>query len=56
MKLWVGKGPTIASGHKALSAKKFLVPKAITEMEHPLYSSNLAPNDFWLFPKIKYAL
>jgi hypothetical protein len=25
-------------------------------MEHPPFSSDLAPNDFWLFPKIKSAL
>jgi hypothetical protein len=24
-------------------------------MEHPLYSPDLVPNDFWLFPKIKSA-
>jgi hypothetical protein len=25
-------------------------------MEHPPYSPYLAPNDFWLFPKIKSSL
>jgi hypothetical protein len=25
-------------------------------MEHPPYSSDLAPNDFWLFPQMKCAL
>jgi hypothetical protein len=25
-------------------------------MEHPPYSPDLAPNDFWLFSKIKSAL
>jgi hypothetical protein len=25
-------------------------------MEHPPYSPDLVPNDFWLFPKIKSAL
>jgi hypothetical protein len=25
-------------------------------MEHPSCSPDLAPNDFWLFPKIKIAL
>jgi hypothetical protein len=25
-------------------------------MEHPPYSLDLAPNDFWLFPKIRSAL
>jgi len=36
--------------------KKFLIKKLITEMEHSLYSLDLAPNNFWLFPKIKSAL
>jgi hypothetical protein len=41
---------------KALSVKQFLAQKLITELEHPPYSPDLAPNDFWLFPEIKYAL
>jgi hypothetical protein len=35
---------------------QFLAQKSITEMEHPFYSPDLAPYDFWLFPKIKSAL
>jgi histone-lysine N-methyltransferase SETMAR len=35
--------------------KQFLTQKSITKMEHPPYSPDLAPNDFWLFPKIKSA-
>jgi histone-lysine N-methyltransferase SETMAR len=42
--------------HKALSVKKFLTQKLISEKEHLPYSPNLAPNDFWLFSKIKSAL
>jgi len=45
-----------APAHKALSVKQFVAQKFITEMEHPLYSPDLALNDFWLFPKIKYVL
>jgi hypothetical protein len=41
-----------APAHKTLSVKQFLAQKWITEMEHLPYSSSLAPNDFWLFPKI----
>jgi len=41
---------------KLCSVKQFLAQTLITEMEHPLYSPDLAPNDFWLFPKIKSAL
>jgi hypothetical protein len=40
----------------SLSLEQFLVPKSIIEMEHPPYSPDLAPNDFWLFPEIKSAL
>jgi histone-lysine N-methyltransferase SETMAR len=45
-----------APAHKALSAKQFLIEKSITEMEHPPCSPDLAPKDFWLFPKMKSAL
>jgi hypothetical protein len=45
-----------SSAHKAISVKQFLAQKSITEMEQPLNSSDLAPNDLWLFPKINYAL
>jgi hypothetical protein len=34
------------------AVKQFLAQKSITEMEHPSYAPDLAPNDFWLFPKI----
>jgi hypothetical protein len=44
------------SAHKALSIKQFLAQKSIIEMEHPLCSADLVPNDFWLFPGIKFAL
>jgi hypothetical protein len=36
--------------------KAFLAQKSITEMEYPSYYPDLAPSDFWLFPKIKYTL
>jgi hypothetical protein len=42
--------------HKARSVRQFLAHKSISGMEHPPYSHCLAPNDFWLFPKIKSAL
>jgi hypothetical protein len=31
---------------------QFVVQKSITEMENPPYCPDLAPNDFWLFPKM----
>jgi hypothetical protein len=45
-----------APDHKALSVKKFLVQKSITEMEQSPCSPDFAPADFWLFSKIKSAL
>jgi hypothetical protein len=34
----------------------FLAKNSITKMDHPPYSPDLAPCDFWLFPKLKNAL
>lgn len=45
-----------APAHNALSVKQFLASKNITVLEHPPYSPDLAPCDFFLFPKIKSAL
>jgi len=45
-----------ATAHNALSVKTFLTKHKITVLEHPPYSPNLAPCDFFLFPKIKSAL
>ena len=39
----------------ALSVKRYLAKNNIPVMEHPLYSLDLAPCDFFLFPKIKSA-
>jgi transposase len=35
---------------------EFLSSKQISVLEHPLYSPDLAPSDFFLFPKIKEVL
>jgi hypothetical protein len=43
------KGPA----HTALSVREFLASKQITVLEHPPCSLDLAPNDFFLFPKRK---
>jgi hypothetical protein len=45
-----------AQAHKELAVKNFLALKSITEMEHPPYSPDFIPNDFWPFPKIKHVL
>jgi transposase len=33
--------------------REFLASKQITVLEHPPYSPDLAPNEFFVFPKIK---
>jgi hypothetical protein len=35
---------------------QFLAGKGISAMDHPLYSPDLAPADFWLFPELKSVL
>jgi hypothetical protein len=40
----------------AVSVREFSASKQITVLEHPPYSSDLAPNDLFLFPKIKEIL
>jgi len=45
-----------APAHNALSVKRYLTKNNIPVMEHPPYSPDLAPCDFFLFPKIKSAL
>src|SRR5580692_1661011 len=42
-----------APAHNALSVRQFLVDKNITVLEQPPYSPDLAPCDFFLFPKLK---
>jgi hypothetical protein len=32
---------------------QFLAGKGISAMDHPLYSPDLAPVDFWLFPELE---
>jgi len=36
-----------ASAHMALSVREFFATKQITVLEHPAYSPDLAPNDFF---------
>jgi len=45
-----------APAHNALSVKQFLANKNVTVLEHPPYSPDLTPCDFYLFPKIKSVL
>jgi histone-lysine N-methyltransferase SETMAR len=42
--------------HDELRVHEFVAKKSITKMDHPPYSPDLAPCNFWLFPKLKNAL
>jgi hypothetical protein len=42
--------------HTAISIKQFLAKHGIPELNHPPYSPDLSPPDFFLFPKIKSTL
>ena len=44
------------SSPKNKSKEEFLATKQITVLEHPAYSPDLAPSDFFLFMKIKEIL
>jgi hypothetical protein len=45
-----------ALAHDALTVQEFLATKSIMNFDLPPYSSDFAPCDFWLFPKLKTAL
>jgi histone-lysine N-methyltransferase SETMAR len=45
-----------APAHTALSVRELLIIKQITVLEHPPQSPDLAPSNFFLFPKIKEIL
>jgi hypothetical protein len=45
-----------ALARDALAVREFLAKKSIMKLDHPPYSPDLAPCDFWLFPKLKTAL
>jgi hypothetical protein len=57
--LWKKKSRTLhqnnAPAHNALAVKQFLAVKCIPVLQHPLYSPDLAPCDFYLSPKVKNA-
>ena len=44
------------SSLKNENKEEFLATKQITVLEHPAYSSDIAPSDSFLFPKIKEIL
>jgi len=53
---WVLHHDNALPAHNALSVKMFLMKHKISMLEHPPYSPDLAPCDFFLFPKIKCVL
>ena len=47
--LWQDNAPA----HNALSIGQFLAERNVTVLDHPPYSPDLVPCDFFLFPKLK---
>ena len=45
-----------APAHKAATVCQFLTQKNVTTLYHPLYSPDLSPPDYLLFPKLKMKL
>jgi hypothetical protein len=45
-----------APAHTALAVQRFLATKNMAVVSHPIYSPDLAPCNFFLFPKIKMRL
>jgi hypothetical protein len=45
-----------ALAHDALAVREFWAKTSIMKLDHPSYSPDLAPCDFWLFPKLKTTL
>jgi len=43
-----------APSHNATIVKQFLAQRKVTVIDHPLYSPDLAPADYFLFRKMKY--
>ena len=42
-----------APAHAALSVRQFLATKQVNILDHPFYSPDLAPCDYFVFPKLK---
>jgi len=42
-----------APSHNATVVKQFLAQRKVTVLDHPMYSPDLAPADYFLFPKVK---
>jgi hypothetical protein len=51
-----GSVRAFAPSHTSLVVQQFLAEKSIPVITQPLYSPDLAPSDFWLFPTLKMGL
>ncbi|GBM80430.1 hypothetical protein AVEN_145764-1 [Araneus ventricosus] len=45
-----------ARPHTAIHVRQFLATRKVTVLKHPPYSPDLAPTDFFLFPRLKGVL
>jgi transposase len=58
--LWIERSLILhhdkTTAHSSLQVLQFSAPEGISAMDHPPYSPDLAPADFWLFPKLKSVL
>lgn len=45
-----------APAHKSVTVREYLKESGLDVLEHPPYSPDLSPCDFWLFPKLKEML
>lgn len=45
-----------ASPHTLFDTRKFLIQSRTKVMLHPAYSPDLAPSDFWFYPRLKCPL
>ena len=45
-----------APAHTSLVVREFLTKNNVTTVPHPAYSTDLAPCDFYVFPKMKLRL
>ena len=42
-----------APAHSVIRVRQFLAQKIVAMLDHPLYSPDLSPSDFFLFPRLK---
>ena len=53
---WLAASPPQCARSRITSRAEFLAKHRITQVTQPPYSPDLAPCNFWLFPKLKSAL